>query len=255
MMAILALSVLALAPRAQYPGAPMPDRPGGGRPGLGRNGPHPPQSALMQALDLNHDGVIDAYEIAHASAALRTLDRNGDDKLTPDELMPIRASQPGSPAGDPSGRRPGQRRNGPRPPQSALMQALDANHDGVIDRREIANAPAALRKLDTNRDGRLTPDELWPAAAQEQRDLDGSEEVYRDRALAMAHFGWSFGDEVAQQTKPQGGAVLRRQAVHGQTQTSWSTDSLSLRIGEVDGDLTPRNQPVMVKRMFSSEPA
>ena len=47
-------------------------------------------------------------------------------------------------------------------PQSPLMMALDANHDGVIDAGEISNAPAALRTLDKNGDGQLTPDELRP---------------------------------------------------------------------------------------------
>ena len=36
---------------------------------------------------------------------------------------------------------------------------LDANGDRIIDAREITNAPAALRKLDRNRDGKLSPEE------------------------------------------------------------------------------------------------
>jgi Ca2+-binding EF-hand superfamily protein len=39
------------------------------------------------------------------------------------------------------------------------VTALDTNHDGVIDSNEIANAPAALKALDKNGDGQLTPDE------------------------------------------------------------------------------------------------
>jgi hypothetical protein len=39
---------------------------------------------------------------------------------------------------------------------------LDANGDGIIDADEIANAPAALKKLDKNGDGQLTPDEYMP---------------------------------------------------------------------------------------------
>lgn len=42
------------------------------------------------------------------------------------------------------------------------MEALDANHDGVIDETEIANASAALKKLDKNGDGKLTAEELRP---------------------------------------------------------------------------------------------
>jgi EF hand len=43
-----------------------------------------------------------------------------------------------------------------------IIQVLDANGDGVIDEKEIANAPAALKKLDKNGDGKLTMDELRP---------------------------------------------------------------------------------------------
>ena len=48
-----------------------------------------------------------------------------------------------------------------RPP-NPLMEALDTNHDGVLSAEEIANAPASLKKLDKNGDGKLTPDELRP---------------------------------------------------------------------------------------------
>ena len=48
----------------------------------------------MAALDVNHDGVIDASEIANAVAALKTLDKNQDGKLTQDELRPARPGRP-----------------------------------------------------------------------------------------------------------------------------------------------------------------
>ncbi len=49
-----------------------------------------------------------------------------------------------------------------RPPPLPIVTVLDANGDGVIDADEIANAPAALKKLDKNGDGQLTPDEYMP---------------------------------------------------------------------------------------------
>ena len=71
----------------------------------------------MLALDVNHDGVIDAGEIANAPAALKTLDKNDDGKLTQDELRPSRpAKRDGSAASVDQGL-----------PPSPLMLALDAS--------------------------------------------------------------------------------------------------------------------------------
>lgn len=50
-----------------------------------------------------------------------------------------------------------------RPPQHPLELTLDANGDGDIDSKELANAVVALKKLDKNGDGRLTEDEYRPA--------------------------------------------------------------------------------------------
>lgn len=45
-------------------------------------------------------------------------------------------------------------------PQNPIIAALDANHDGEIDSTEINNAPAALKKLDKNGDGKISRAEL-----------------------------------------------------------------------------------------------
>lgn len=57
----------------------------------------------------------------------------------------------------------GERGEGVMARRDAITVALDANNDGVIDEKEIADAPAALKKLDRNADGKLTQDELRPA--------------------------------------------------------------------------------------------
>lgn len=145
----------------------------------GMNRP-PPPSLVFVVLDANRDGVIDSNEIANASAALKTLDKNGDGQLTPDELFPTPpgGQGPGEPPED------GDIAQRPPPPPAGtnqfggigffgppdlLIAALDTNHDGVIDSNEIANAPAALKTLDKNGDGRLTPDELFPLPPAGQR--------------------------------------------------------------------------------------
>jgi hypothetical protein len=64
---------------------------------------------------------------------------------------------PGAPGEPPSNRGPGMMPGGFPPP--LIIRTLDANRDGILDAGEITNAPAALRKLDKNGDGKLTPDE------------------------------------------------------------------------------------------------
>jgi hypothetical protein len=45
---------------------------------------------VLAALDSDHDGQISAGEIRNSAMALRGLDRNGDGRLTADELIPMR---------------------------------------------------------------------------------------------------------------------------------------------------------------------
>ncbi|MGV3756999.1 MAG: hypothetical protein ACO1QS_16580, partial [Verrucomicrobiota bacterium] len=54
----------------------------------------PQHLPVMTALDADNDGVLNASEIAQASAALKTLDRDGNGRLTPDELRPMNMGQP-----------------------------------------------------------------------------------------------------------------------------------------------------------------
>jgi hypothetical protein len=152
LLTLLALGVAALPVGAQDnnqdgppPGAGFGGGPGaqGDHHGPGRH--RPPPLPLVLALDSNHDGVIDAAEIANASAALLTLDKHGAGVLTTNEYLP-----PMPPDAPP---------DAPRPPLPPIVKALDANGDGVIDAAEIANASAALLTLDKNGDGVLTRDE------------------------------------------------------------------------------------------------
>ena len=133
--------------------------PGGGPGGSGGGpgGRQPPIPLVVKAIDTDGDGILSAEEIANAPAALKTLDKRGDGRLTPDEFAGPRPDRngPGG-GGGPGGGPPG---GGQRPPAPPIIRALDANGDGIIDAKEMANAAEALKKLDTNGDGQLTLDE------------------------------------------------------------------------------------------------
>lgn len=82
--ALTAFGAAAWMVSAQDAGA-SPDGNGPNGPAMRRHRPPPP--LIIRAIDANHDGVIDATEIANASAALKSLDKNGDGQLTPDEFI------------------------------------------------------------------------------------------------------------------------------------------------------------------------
>jgi hypothetical protein len=152
-MLALGLSTLALSAQDNNGGPPDGGPPDGGPPPDGQGRHHrPPPLPLLLALDVNHDGIIDSNEIANASAELLTLDKNHDGQLTPDEYLPPR----------PQNLNTNDMGRAFRPPRSPLVEALDVNHDGIIDSNEIANASAELLTLDKNHDGQLTPDEYRP---------------------------------------------------------------------------------------------
>jgi hypothetical protein len=109
---VAVLGALALAANAQDNNPPNAGPNAGDRPQRGpgmAQGQRPPLPAVVRALDANHDGVIDATEIDNASAALKTLDKDNDGKLTLQETM---GPRPQMGAGRPDGQRRGPRGQG-----------------------------------------------------------------------------------------------------------------------------------------------
>jgi EF hand len=117
-------------------------------PGTYKPSPYFRMMPVLMALDTDQDGIISASEIANASVALLTLDKNRDNKLSAEEC--------GLGTPHPPGAAVGFMRFHP------VLAALDADHDGEISASEILNAPASLLSLDKNRDGQLTEGELLP---------------------------------------------------------------------------------------------
>ena len=110
---------------------------------------------VLGALDRDHDGIISPGEIANAPSALRGLDQNHDGKLTADECGLSLGALPFQGSVAERVRLAFMRFN-------PVLAVLDADHSGEISASEIQNAPAALRALDRNGDGRLTQDEVLP---------------------------------------------------------------------------------------------
>jgi len=153
------------------PRGDMPPPGGGGRPGGGQFEP----GEFFRRMDRNGDGKITPDEVPEDRRAgfmqmLSRVDEDGDGAATLDEFRKGFGPRPGEPArpGEPG--RPGQ----PRPDQprlgmppmpgggELLLRVLDADGNGELSADEIAGAAAALKKLDRNGDGKITRDEVGP---------------------------------------------------------------------------------------------
>ncbi len=139
-------------------------RPGGPPPfGGGPFGPPPPPpSPVVEALDANGDGVIDAKEIKNAVKTLKSLDKNKDGKLDHNEIHP---PPPFGPGRGPRGRGPrggpGGRTNAPKALIERL-QAFDENKDGKLTKKEVPERMQGrlFEMADKNKDGVIDSKEL-----------------------------------------------------------------------------------------------
>jgi len=131
--------------------------------------------ALFNALDTNHDGVLSAAEIAAAPDVIKALDRNADGRVTPDEIPQLGRDGMGGRDGLPGREgRGGPGRGGEAPearPTSpdelvVMLMAFDRNGDGVLTKEELPERFQGLfDRADTDKNGKLTPDELRKSAA------------------------------------------------------------------------------------------
>ncbi|MEA3187727.1 MAG: hypothetical protein QOD99_1557 [Chthoniobacter sp.] len=148
-------------PPSGGPGGPGerggPGGPGGdGRGGPGRRNP------FLSVFDANGDGTIDEKEMINATAALKKLDKDGDGKVTDDEL---RAAMPGRGPGGPGGQGgPGGPGGGGSNNVPQLVNDLlkfDANGDGKISKEELPDRMKSLMdRGDTDKDSFLSKDEI-----------------------------------------------------------------------------------------------
>ena len=134
-----------------------------GRPGGGGANPGNMVDTLM-GFDADKNGKLTKAEVPERMQGLfDRADVNKDDVLTRDELTKVSAAPRGE--GGPGGRQggPGGPEGGPRGRMmDPIAAALDANHDGAVDKSEMQAAPAALKQLDRNSNGSLEAQELRP---------------------------------------------------------------------------------------------
>lgn len=136
---LIALAMAMATMNSMAQGRPQGGQGGQGGPG-GRGGFRGGGGGqLMEALDLNKDGSLDAREIQSAPMSLRKLDKNKDFKLDPEEL--------------------GTRRSGD---MASRMMEMDKNKDGKITKDELPDERMGrfIDRMDTNGDGAVDQEEI-----------------------------------------------------------------------------------------------
>ncbi len=140
------------------------------RPQAGRD-----PAQLFARMDRNGDGKVTADELPEErrpmiERMIKHGDKDGDGALTSEEfsaLVKNRPQQPQPPAGDKSNKKAKKAAKKPGQVDAVsvgLFRALDADRDRQLSSEEINAAPAALRKFDADGDGTVTARELNAAA-------------------------------------------------------------------------------------------
>lgn len=169
--------------RPERPGGPPPEggqqgqRPEGGRPGggfgqgQGQGGFRPMPNPVITALDTNNDGSIDEAELKNATAALKKLDKDGDGKLSQEELRPAGmgrggfGGQGGPGQGGPGG--PGGQGGQGGGDFVARIMENDKNGDGKLAKDEMPERMQGMfSRMDANSDGFVDKKEIESSLAQ-----------------------------------------------------------------------------------------
>ena len=132
-----------------------------GRGGFGGfNPPDPsPGIVIMAALDADKDSALSASEIANATAALKKLDKNGDGKVSQDEIR-ANLDEIRPPRRERGGRRGGGFGGFDREIFLNRIMEHDKNADGKVSAKELPERMAGLLRADKNGDGLLERSEL-----------------------------------------------------------------------------------------------
>jgi Ca2+-binding EF-hand superfamily protein len=148
----------------------------------------------IREMDKDDDGAVSREEYTGPDPAFDRLDADKDGRLSREELDRV-----GRVLGNPAG------------PIGARIREMDKNADGKVSKDEFAGPEPAFDRLDTNKDGVLSPDDApsgpgRPAATEsparpitrrlKRADTDGNGQLSRDefRAVEADLFGWIDAD-------------------------------------------------------------
>jgi Ca2+-binding EF-hand superfamily protein len=154
----------------------------------------------LMAFDRNHDGKLQRRELPERLQGL--FDRGDPNKtgvLSPDDIRKLAEAENAVHAPRPLDPQFLQRARLAFMHIHPILAALDADHNGEISAAEMRNAPAMLRTLDQNQDGKLTVNEILPdpvaaAAAQFISIFDTNS----DRALSREEWTAAFSHRLRQ---------------------------------------------------------